>query len=232
MKTIKTLVCLANSRKLLGRCVAGIVEGSHEEWIRPVSARLNHEVSQSERQYEDGSDPRVLDIVSIPLLQPQPYSFQTENWLLDPNQYWRKTGRAGWDKLLTLEQHPGTLWINGFNTHYGYNDRVPDQQAATLEHSLKLIRVDHVMLQVHVPGTTSDDPKRVVRARFRHAGFEYILRVTDPEYERAYLAKSDGFYRLGESFITVSLGEPFDGYAYKLVAAIIERAKTEIGGKK
>lgn len=69
MATIKTLVCLANSRKLLGRCVAGIVDGSQAEWIRPISARPNREVSEYERQYEDGSDPRVLDIVSVPLLQ-------------------------------------------------------------------------------------------------------------------------------------------------------------------
>jgi hypothetical protein len=231
--TIKTLVCLANSRKLSGRCVAGIVEGGREEWVRPVSARPHHEVSQDERQYEDGSDPRVLDIVSVPLLQHQPYSFQTENWLLDPNQYWSKTGRAGWDKLLTLEQHPRTLWINESSTFHGCNDRVPTQQAATLEDSLKLIRVAHVTLQVHVPGAAFGDSKRVVRAHFRHAGSEHVLLVTDPQYERLYLEKLNGVYELGESFITVSLGEPHsDGYAYKLVAAIIERAKIETDRKK
>jgi len=99
--------------------------------------------------------------------------------------------------------------------------------------SLKLIRVGHVTLQVHVPGAAFGDSKRVVRARFRHAGSEYALRVTDPEYERAYLAKSNGMHELGESFLTVSLGEPHsNGYAYKLVAAIVERAKIETGGKK
>ena len=230
---IKTLVCLANSRKLSGRCVAGIVDGGNEEWIRPVSARPNREVSEYERQYEDGSDPRVLDIVSVPLLQPQPYSSQSENWLLDPDYYWKKIGRVGWDELLTLEQQPETLWINGYHTYHGANDRVPIEQADTLPDSLKLIRVDGVTLQVHVPGTTFGDPKRVVRAQFRHAGSEYVLRVTDPEYERAYLAKSNGTYELGESFMTASLGEPYsDGYAYKLVAAIVERAKIETGGKK
>jgi hypothetical protein len=231
--TIKTLVCLANSRKLSGRCVAGIVDRSQGEWIRPVSARPNREVSEYERQYEDGSDPRVLDIVSVPLLQPQPYSFQSETWLLDPDYYWKKIGRVGWDKLLTLEQRPRTLWSNGYNTYHGGNDRVPTDQMAILADSLKLIRVGRVTMQVHVPGAAFGDPKRVVRARFQHAGSEYVLRVTDPEYERAYLAKSDGTYELGESFMTVSLGEPHsDGYTYKLVAAIVERVKIETGGKK
>src|SRR5262249_26468471 len=76
-------------------------------------ARPNGEVSEYERRYEDGSDPHVLDIVSVPLLQPQPHSFQSENWLLDPDRYWQKIGRVGSDKLLTLEQRPRTLWING-----------------------------------------------------------------------------------------------------------------------
>ncbi|TDC03256.1 hypothetical protein E1267_26925 [Nonomuraea longispora] len=226
MTVFKTLVCLANSRKLTGRCVAGIVEGGDEGWIRPVSARPNHEVSEHERKYEDGSDPRVLDIVSVPLLQHQPSTFQSENWLLDPTYYWRKIDRASWDKLLTLEQHPGSLWINGEHTYHGLNDRVPTEQAFNLVDSLKLIRVGRVTLQVHSPGIAFGDSKRVVRAQFRHANFEYKLRVTDPEYELAYLAKPDATYTLGESFITVSLGEPHsDGYAYKLIAAIVERAK-------
>ena len=32
----------------------------------------------------------------------------------------------------------------------------------------------------------------------------------------------NGEYELGESYLTVSLGEPFDGYCYKLIAAVIE----------
>lgn len=230
MTTIKTLVCLANSRKLSGRCVAGIVHDGSGEWIRPVSARQNREVSEYERQYEDGSDPSVLDVVRVPLLQPHPHSYQSENWLLDPDRYWQKIGRVGWDELLQLEQQPGTLWINGHHTYHGKNDRIPAQEANTLRSSLMLVRVDGVKLQVHVPSATFGNPKRVVSARFHHANSEYILRVTDPEYERAYLAGSNGTYELNETFLTVSLGEPWGGNTYKLVAAIMERAK--IGGAK
>src|SRR5688572_20697011 len=61
----KRIVCLANSRKLSGRCVAGIeiVDSQLSGWIRPVSVRQSHEVSEIEREYRDGSDPQVLDIV-------------------------------------------------------------------------------------------------------------------------------------------------------------------------
>ena len=86
MRGVKRVVCLANSRKLAGRCVAGRkwIDGRPGGWIRPVSNRENQEVSEYERQYEDGSDPRVLDIVDVPLLEPRPLDHQTENWLLDP----------------------------------------------------------------------------------------------------------------------------------------------------
>ena len=54
----------------------------------------------------------------------------------------------------------------------------------------------------------------------------YRFWVTDPIYERQYLAMPNDDYELAESFLTVSIGEPADdGYCYKLIAAIIERAK-------
>ncbi|MFG2170004.1 hypothetical protein ACGFMO_01255 [Streptomyces niveus] len=232
MALVKTFVCLANSRKLSGRCVAGMVDDDSGEWVRPVSARRNGEVSAYERQYRDGTDPNVLDIVSVPLLRPQSHSFQSENWLLDPDYYWERTGRVGWRGLLSLEERPGALWINGASTYHGSNDHISTEEAVTLSDSLKLIRVADLKLHVHAPRAMFGDPKRVLRARFSYEGREYILRVTDPEYRRENLAKPDGIYELGESFLTVSLSEPFEGYVYKLVAAIIERAKTSTGSRR
>lgn len=71
------------------------------------------------------------------------------------------------------------------------------------------------------PGEAFGDSKRRVRGQFTHAGTEYRLWVTDPEYERAYLAKPDGAYSIGECYLTISLGEPYEGAFYKLIAAII-----------
>lgn len=67
MSITRRIVCLANSRKMQGRCVAGreLNAGVAGSWIRPVSDRPAEEVSEYERQYQDGSDPRVLDIISV-----------------------------------------------------------------------------------------------------------------------------------------------------------------------
>src|SRR2546430_11988689 len=91
---IKRLVCLANSRKLNGRCIAGRewLNDRPGAWVRPVSDRPHQEVSEYERQYQDGSDPRPLDIMDVPVIQQCPSIHQTENWLLDPDEYWTKIG--------------------------------------------------------------------------------------------------------------------------------------------
>lgn len=225
MATVKRIVCLANSRKLSGRCIAGRewMGGRVGAWIRPVSDRPNEEVSEEERQYEDGSDPKVLDVIDIPLIAPRPRAWQQENWLLDPTAYWVRRGRVTWRDLAAMVDAPPMLWPNGYRTYHGLNDRVREDEAMSLTTSLHLLRTDSVTLSVFAPSAAFGNPKRKVYGRFSHAGTEYRLRVTDPVYERAYLAKADGEYSLGESYLTISLGEVWNGFAYKLIAAIIEK---------
>lgn len=226
MPTTKRIVCLANSRKLSGRCIAGReFDGRHAgAWVRPVSAREHEEVSEHERQYEDGSDPKVLDILETPLIEPRPSKYQSENWLLDDKLYWKRIGAATWGDLAALEDRPETLWINGHRTYHGLNDRIPLADAEKLGNSLYLVRVPRVELSVFAPGMDFGNPKRRVQARFEYRANGYRLWVTDPTIERPYLARANGEYLLGECYLTVSLGEPADdGYCYKLVAAVIQR---------
>lgn len=225
MGMVKRIICLANSRKLNGRCVAGreLVNGRPGGWLRPVSDREHEEVSEYERQYQDGSDPRVRDIIDVPLLDPRPKDYQQENWLLDPKYYWVKVGRAKWKDLEQYNDPGGPLWVNGNHPYNGINDKVPLSDAKSLRSSLRLIRVDSLRLCVFVPGEAFGNAKRRVQAKFDHDGNSYALWVTDPQYEVRYLAQPDGEHNLGESFLTISLGEPLREDCYKLVAAIIER---------
>ena len=72
------------------------------------------------------------------------------------------------------------------------------------------------------PGEAFGNSKRRVQGQFTHSRHEpYGLWVTDPGYEREYLAKLDGTYEIGACYLTISLGEPFEGWCYKLIAAII-----------
>ena len=221
----KRIVCLANSRKMRGRCIVGkeLINDQPAGWIRPVSDRENEEVSEYERQYEDGSDPQLLDIMNVPLLEPKlkPESPQHENWLLDPNSYWKKDGCMNWRDLELLVDREESLWLNADSTRNGLNDRVPLSFAGSLDSSLRFIRVDKLILYVFAPGENFGNFKRRVQGQFRHDGDEYHLWVTDPKYERSYLKKGNGKYEIGTSLLTISLGEPHQGHYYKFIAAII-----------
>lgn len=220
----KTLVCLANSRKHSGRCVAGIEWNGHERgsWIRPVSERSGHEVSEKERNYKDGSDPQVLDIVSVPLLKATPSGHQSENWLIEAERPWMKKGQVTWDDLPDLESDPTDLWSNEAPDSYsGTNDRVTLEHAGTAADSLRLIRVTNLQIQ-----TLNGYNGRQARAYFTYLGRHYNLTVTDPVIDDHYLAMINGTHSVGDAFLTVSLGEGFtDDYCYKLVAAIITKSR-------
>ncbi len=228
MSAVKRIVCLANSRKLSGRCVAGreLAGGKAAgPWIRPVSVRPGQEVSEYERQYEDGTDPQVLDIVSVPVLAPKPDEWQTENWTLDAERYWKKLGRFSWFDLPCLLDPPEPLWIDGHSTYNGTNDKVPRDLLDSVSSSLRLVHMERLHLRVFAPGEAFGNSKRRVQARFSHAGSEYRIWVTDPVYERKYLSKLDGDYEIGECYLTVNLGEPYGGSCYKLAAAVIEEGR-------
>jgi hypothetical protein len=226
---IKHILCLANSRKLSGRCIAGreILGHAPGPWIRPVGDREHQEVLEQERQYQDGSDPAVLDIIGVPLIRPHPHLFQQENWILDPKFYWEKRGRCDWSYLQSFVEASGPLWINHQSSHKGLNDRVRQMQAEALRTSLKLIRVRALTVEVFCPGAAFGNNKRRVQGRFEHGGTHYWFWVTDPLYERRYLAEPDGRYPLGECCLTISLSEPLEGFCYKLIAAVIERPQTQ-----
>ena len=225
MPTTKRIVCLANSRKLNGRCIAGkeLVDNRPAAWVRPVSDREHQEVSEYERQYEDGSDPMLLDILDIPLLEHRPKDYQQENWLLHPKFYWKKVSRLSWENLEPFSEQRGELWRNGFHTFNGTNDQIPLVQASRETSSLKLVHVEEVRLRVFAPGEAFGNSKRRVQAIFRFSGNDYALWVTDPDIERYYLAQENGSYGLDECYLTISLGEPFKDHCHKLVAAVMKR---------
>lgn len=221
----KTIVCLANSRKPpSGRCVAGreYVSGRFGAWVRPVSARDGQEISEEERRYEDGADPRLLDVIEIQMKEPKPHHHQQENHLIDEGYYWEKKGRLSWNSLQSAIEDPGgSLWSNTSSSYNGVNDRVREDEAPTFSRSLYLIRPERIALVVRSEGGDWGPPRRRVRARFTIRGEDYLLSVTDPMVERQYLSGEDGETVFNDALLCISLSEPFHGYLYKLVAALI-----------
>jgi hypothetical protein len=191
-----------------------------------VSARPTQEISEEERRYQDGTDPKVLDIIAIAMSGAQPQHHQQENHLVDDGYYWEKQGTVSWRKLQAAVEDPtGPLWPNGHSSSNGHNDQVPEAQANGLPRSLYLVRPDELTLVVASEGGGFGPPRRRVRARFKLCGHQYRVVVTDPSIERQYLAAGDGEHELDDALLCVSLGEAFHGFAYKLAAAVITQQR-------
>jgi hypothetical protein len=225
----KLLVCLANSYKKDGRCVAG--KDSCGTWFRPVGRGKSGAVSEYERQYILNREPRILDRVSMVLSQPCGEGFQRENWLVDSNAYWLRMGQAGWNEACSLAERPESLWLNGYRTERGVNNCVPVALKSEVQDSLKLIHVDEAGVTV----SPSLGGKRRVRLTFQYNEVEYMLPVTDPEFLKKWQVDRERInrqreYRLGESLLTVSLARESAKdreNLHKLVAGIIERSDPE-----
>lgn len=221
----KKIIVLANSRKISGRCVAGkeIVGSGFGGWIRPVSLRPAGELSEADRQFQDGADPKLLDIVEIPMTKHLPHGFQTENHAIDDQFHWslqRKCTPA--DLKAALDTTATKLWDNTSpSTANGLHDRVTDAIAANLQGSLLLIEVAKLTISVAIEGAYFNNAKRKVRGSFSYKNTSYILTITDPVIEREYLKKADGQYDAGPVMLCISLGDSFQGYAYKLIAGVI-----------
>ena len=230
MTYLKTIVCFADSRKTSGRCIAGKEwhERNAGEWVRPVSERPTHEVSEEERRYKDGSYPQLLDIIGVPCDRHCAVSHHCENHVIDPNYYWTKQGRLTWDKIQSWLDHPTSLWGIGEDSFSGLNNRVAvGQEDGT---SLYLVAVQNLNLLVG-PKAPQYSSKRSVQGDFAYRGTTYRMDVTDPIIERVFLAKVDGQYELSHPVLCVSLGDPYQapgamqGYFYKLIAAVLYRER-------
>jgi hypothetical protein len=223
MPYVKTLVCLAASKKYRGLCVAGkeLDAGGIGGWIRPVSSRERGELTPQECAV-GSAIPRLLQLVRVPLRKPSPADYQTENHLINEAVRWATAGTFPKDRIAELLDNPDLLWRNGDDSSRGINDSVPEAVArGELKSSLYLIRPETLTISV---GTESSSELKL-RALFQYRGVTYRLAVTDPTAVAAYRERGPGVYKREGSrdVICVSLGEPLPstGRCYKLVAGVI-----------
>ena len=220
MPYVRTIVCLANSWKTAGRCIAGkdVEHSRRGEWVRPVSERPTHEISEEERRYSNGRSPQVLEVIRIPCLSPEPLQHQPENHKIDPTRHWECVEAFPIARVRELFDQPTSLWGQGSSSMEHLNNRIPE--GTPVNTSLYLIPVASVNLIVG--SISAYNLKRGVKAEFTYGGIRYRLKVTDPILAPQYLALADGNYTVNRPALCISLGEEYGGFYYKLVATIIQ----------
>lgn len=219
----KSFLCLANSRKPGGRCVAGRMfnNKTYTGWLRPVSGRNTHEISNTEQLYADGTVAKLLDVIDVTLTKAQPHLHQTENHVIAP-AHWQKLGEGTWAHVVAAtETLNGALWHDGSSSYHGTNDKVPEAIVQTLNNSLVLLEPQSLTLVVAHESKFAGGDERRVRAEFRYNNTFYNFVVTDPWIEQKYFALADARYDIPTSRLCLSLPEILNGNATKLVAAVI-----------
>ncbi len=221
------MVCLANSRKYGGRCIAGkeIAEDGKfaGRWLRPVSQEDWGTLSVRCITLQDGATPNLLDILTVPIQGRNPKHCQQENAVVDQTRAWRRKGSLPSDRLPALTDDVEALWINGWDSRHGLNDRIPQDVAESRVRS-SLLFIQPAELRICVEEFVNSPLK--VRVKFHFKNVEYGLTVTDPMVEFAYSQKPLGEYPVTQKdvYLCVSLGEPFEGYCYKLAAGFVNLA--------
>lgn len=201
------IVCLANSWKEGGRCVAGIDLDSGR-WVRPVSNSAHGELSTTQSSAIDGANSRAvrpLDILEIGEVAPRPEPGQPENVQLGRTP-WFVSGRASASLLDSYVTKMGPLL-------HGVTDRVPGSRINEVSASLALIKVQNPTFKLN-----TNFGKSQLRAVFDFWGHRYDLSVTDVSAWTQEARRGPERFSGGVWFFTVSLGTEFKGSRYKLVA--------------
>jgi hypothetical protein len=228
MPYTKTIICLANSRKYQGRCVAGLEWNGRApgKWIRPVSG-MDKGVLNYERfcGNSNGRDPRLLDLIRIEFLVPQPHAFQSENHRIDPCKRWTHCGSLKWQQLLpAVSRAKEPLWANAGSSKQGLLDVVPEHVAIAKQTSLILVQPERLTMTLSVDTSRFGEEKRRIRGEFCLAGLKYRLWVTDCAVEKDFSKRDDGEEKcLRDPILCISLGEVLESQraCYKLIAGVV-----------
>jgi hypothetical protein len=209
---IKLLV-LANSKKVGGRCLAGI-DLKTLEWVRPVTTNTHHEIPTGNTlNLETKVHYKPLDLIEIEIVESRPLKYQRENRLCRPESITplgSKTIQDVYSELIPkIESKPWFLIESAARidpeTYRNYKNDAP---------SLALIQVPRAKLSHNRYGSR--------RLSFKHYGIDWDLPFTDDFY-----GGTDS--ELGPSLLCLSIGEEWKPnwdqtnktWHYKLVAGII-----------
>ena len=209
------LLCLANSAKHNGRCIAG-VRLDTAEWVRPVSTATDGTLTAQMCMLDTGQEVQPLDVVDIEVTSARPERHQPENWVIGLRR-WRLVEKWSVGQAAGLLE---SLRERGPSLLGGTDSRIPiaDIETTPVASSLAVVRVSTPHFLVN-----AFDPNRL-RAWFSLRGQGYNLSVSDRAGWVEEVKRQGGVLAQSDWYLTISLTEPFalTGACHKLVAAGIE----------
>jgi hypothetical protein len=212
-------VCLANSLKRGGRCIAGVevtiddaknwtvvrkADGS-PKWIRPIDETTEFgEIRIGEAQFIP-----LLSVVRLKSIVPIPNQAHTEDVHYTMMQVVGKVKAS--DEV--LQQFVDNIHQVVF---YGTDRAIDIPTYAAGDHSLMSVRAD----EAEIVADVREDKTRY-RMLMGYRGVTYDLSVTDPYYIELLNEKRVNIGKQPDVYVTLSLGLVYEERHHKLIAAVI-----------
>ena len=216
------IVCLANSYKRHGRCVAGIevvqegdvwrvvrnADGS-PRWLRPICRHTDY----GEVPNEVALPLRYFDILEFEAAESCPDGAHSENIYYASIRKSGKWSQSTYDKLSNLcdEVHP---------LLFGSEGKSFSEDAFFMgAYSLMLVKVSTALLY---PVEYEDYQHKKYRITFTYKGYEYDMPITDPVYLRQLEVDSSLCGTRTDLALVLSIGLLHEGRHHKLVVTILD----------
>lgn len=215
----KYFICLANSYKRGGRCVAGVEivfdangglktvcdDDGRPRWIRPIATTTYGEIPNYVAE-----DIKLLSIVKLYNVVPCPNKPHTEN------VYYSKIEQCKFD----LSNDVNIINHLFDNTHQAiFHNRgraVSAKMSMGINYSLMLIHVENACAYIDENRENSKN-----RMSFTYYGADYDFPITDPIFLEELKKGPEHYANILDVYLTISLGLEFEGWHHKLVAGVI-----------
>lgn len=215
----KYFICLANSYKRGGRCIAGVEVVPNSDarwkiicnddgipsWIRPIARTTYGEIPNYV-----GESMKVFSIVKLTNVVPCPEKAHTENvYYSHMEQY---------DDNISQESSVINQLVDTKHQSLFHNRgrAVSAEMLAGINYSLMLIHPDKASAYID-----ENREKSKNRMMFTYYGVEYDFPITDPTFIDCLKKTPDKCVNIHDVYLTLSLGLEFEGWHHKLVAGVI-----------
>ncbi|MBO4315997.1 MAG: hypothetical protein J5867_08575 [Prevotella sp.] len=215
----KYFICLANSYKRGGRCIAGIEiakkangkwkmirnqEGA-PQWIRPIANTPYGEIP-----IHVANDIKLLSVIKLVDVQPCPHNAHTEDTLFSHIECCHFDFPNDIDVLNRILDpiHQAIFHNRG--------RAISTQMITGLNYSLMLIHPENI--QTYIDETRE---KSKYRMSFTYFGTNYDFPITDPLFLDRMRETPQLYSQIDNAYLTLSLGMEFEGWHHKLVAGVI-----------
>lgn len=215
----KYFICLANSYKHGGRCIAGIEvvpqsDGSlgivrHDDgrprWIRPVSMSANGEIPNHLAESF-----KIFSLVKLTDVEPCPDNAHTEDVHCTRMEIcpFELSPTKDFLNQLIDTQHQAVFYFRGKS--------IPTTIIDRLDYSLMLIHPDNACAYCDEERENSK-----YRMKFTYNGSNYDFPITDPVFLEQFKKSPNSYADLDGVYLVLSLGIAFEGFHYKLVATVL-----------